>query len=189
MRVGFYVPLYTSAWKWPGTQADPTMQSAAASGRQNAIFLGPVAEAGVITTTSPPTGTASTTTSSTGTTSTAGSTTTTPASAVVTAGGPFKYWAGGFGLGHEELRQTPDGSAEVISYARAMWGKWETFGDEWRLAIEGRLVIPGTAFQIGFDANMPARRHPTSQPGDLRFFLGMRFDVGQLIGRLKVLGS
>ena len=52
-----------------------------------------------------------------------------------------------------------------------------------RTMVEGRLKIPDTALQIGFDANLGHGRD------DIRFVFGTRFDIGELFGRLRSFGN
>ena len=91
---------------------------------------------------------------------------------------------------------------ELISFIDITMGKWENFEilrpaidsvtgkprtdlsvrqRTWRLAAEGRLKIPETPFIVGFDGNFG------KGPDDLRFLFGVRFDVGNAFGKLKVL--
>jgi hypothetical protein len=51
---------------------------------------------------------------------------------------------------------------------------------KWRWGIEGRLKIPMTPLQIGFDANLGAGRD------DVRFIFGTRFDIGVLFSKLRL---
>jgi hypothetical protein len=97
----------------------------------------------------------------------------------------YKFWSFGVGLGHYRLNQTPDTAPELISYLHVTAGKWESFGTEWRLAVEGRLKLPDAPFQVGFDANV---RRGFKGDADLRFVVGTRFDLGELLGKLKSFG-
>ena len=77
-----------------------------------------------------------------------------------------------------------------ISYMHATWGHSGSFPEKEKTAItqgvkalrmfvEGRLKIPDTGLQLGFDANLGDEHQ------DVRFLVGTRFDIGQLIGRLQ----
>jgi hypothetical protein len=74
------------------------------------------------------------------------------------------------------------GKAEAFKYKKTVTedGK-ETSSiiNPTRLMVEGRLKIPDTPMQIGFDANL-GEGHD-----DLRFIFGTRFDIGALFERLK----
>ncbi len=48
----------------------------------------------------------------------------------------------------------------------------------WRWGFEGRLKIPSTPFQVGFDANLG------DGADDVRFIFGAKFDIGRLFGKL-----
>ena len=94
----------------------------------------------------------------------------------------FRFYSAGFGVGHFKLENSSDNASELISYVHVTFGKWENFEmNHWRIGVEGRLKIPETPFQIGFDANVRVRG---SAAGDLRFLLGTRFDLGELLGKL-----
>lgn len=100
----------------------------------------------------------------------------------------YNYKAAGFALGHQKLSGTTNQTPEIISYIHFAWGKSEAFnykkpGDATttrplRTLVEGRLKIPYTAMQIGFDANLGAGRD------DVRFVFGTRFDIGEAISRV-----
>jgi hypothetical protein len=100
----------------------------------------------------------------------------------------FHFWGFGFGLGHQKLSGTTNQTPEIISYLHVVFGKSEAFNyketdgtiiDGTRAMIEGRLKIPNTAMQVGFDANLGGGRD------DVRFLFGTRFDIGELFGRLR----
>lgn len=103
----------------------------------------------------------------------------------------FHFWSAGFGIGHQKLSGTTNQTPEVISYLHVTWGKSEAFDylkdpndpgsivRNRRTMVEGRLKIPSTAMQIGFDANLGDGHD------DVRFVFGTRFDIGELFGRLK----
>ncbi len=157
VQVGVYLPIYGEAMVW--THEFKT----------NALFVAPVLKAGLATTAAP-----ATTTTTNGSTTT----TTTPTTTDV-----FRSYSAGVGIGHYRLSESSNSAPELISYLHVTVGKWENFElDHWRVALEGRLKIPDMPLQIGFDANVRLRG---SGPGDLRFLFGTRFDLGDLIGKLK----
>jgi hypothetical protein len=100
----------------------------------------------------------------------------------------YHYMAGGVAIGHQKLSGTTNQTPEIISYLHFAWGKSEAFkykkaGSEttlnpWRMMVEGRLKIPYSAMQIGFDANLGEGRD------DVRFVFGTRFDIGEAISRV-----
>lgn len=103
----------------------------------------------------------------------------------------FKFWSGGFGVGLLRLTGTRDRAPEVISYLHLTWGHYEAFeslastgtsvrpAKSLRTVAEGRLKIPETPLQVGFDANLGEGRD------DVRFSFGVRFDIGDLFAKLK----
>ena len=100
----------------------------------------------------------------------------------------YHYLAGGFALGHQKLSGTTNQTPEMISYIHFAWGTSEAFKykkpgstttlNPLRTMVEGRLKVPYTAMQIGFDANLGAGRD------DVRFVFGTRFDIGEAISRV-----
>lgn len=166
VQAGFYVPLFSSDWTWVHDS------------QRNAVFLAPVFKTGVIT--------AGGSNSSTTTPSGSAGGTTTVATTTTSTSGVYKFIAFGFGVGHETLTASTNSAPTIMSYLHTTFGKWENFpGSEWRIGIEGRLKIPTTPFQIGFDANVPFR----TGDADLRFTLGARMDIGSLLAKLKLLGA
>jgi len=100
----------------------------------------------------------------------------------------FNFYSFGFAVGHQKLSGTTNQTPELISYLHLTWGKAEAFKykdkdknviNPTRLMVEGRLKIPDTPLQIGFDANL-GQGHD-----DLRFIFGTRFDIGALFEKLK----
>jgi hypothetical protein len=68
---------------------------------------------------------------------------------------------------------------------------YETLKRIYRLDLEGLLQIPGTAFYVGFNANIgqkaagAGRFDPAfNAPDDLRFFIGTKFDISTVITKL-----
>ena len=47
------------------------------------------------------------------------------------------------------------------------------------MLVEGRLKVPYTGLQVGFDANLGAGRD------DIRFLFGTRFDIGEAMSRIR----
>ncbi|MBZ5558671.1 MAG: hypothetical protein LAO77_15470 [Acidobacteriia bacterium] len=166
VQAGFYLPLFSEDMTWVH------------GGQKNAVFLAPVFKAGVITAGGSD---AVTTTTNTGG---GGSSVTTSAG---NASGVYKFIAFGFGVGHETLTASTDSAPTIMSYLHVTVGKWENFpGSDWRIAAEGRLKVPTTPFQVGFDANVPYRGGGLA---DLRFTLGARVDIGTLLAKIKLLGG
>ena len=115
----------------------------------------------------------------------------------------FNSFATGVRFGHYSFEPTAsqDLSPELHSYLDITAGKWENFErcttpaasagstpsltckKDIRLGAEGRLKIPATPFQVGFDLNTGEGRD------DLRFLLGVKFDIGKLFGGLKTLAG
>ncbi len=113
----------------------------------------------------------------------------------------FTMWSFGFAIGHHKLSGTTNQTPEVISYMHITWGRAEAFEfpeldadgntipdpatggvkvvSPRRAMVEGRLKIPNTALQVGFDANLGEGND------DIRFVFGTRFDIGELFGRLR----
>ena len=103
----------------------------------------------------------------------------------------FNFWSFGFAVGHQKLSGTTNQTPEVISYLNVTWGKAEAFKykekvgeqdvvrDGIRMLVEGRLKIPDTPLQVGFDANLGERND------DIRFIFGTRFDIGEAFSRLR----
>jgi hypothetical protein len=98
-----------------------------------------------------------------------------------------QFWSAGIGLGLYRLTGTTNQAPELINYLHATWGRSESFEftesgvvqKPLRLFIEARLMVPSTALQVGFDANLGDGRD------DVRFVFGTRFDIGELIARLS----
>jgi hypothetical protein len=59
----------------------------------------------------------------------------------------------------------------------------------WRIGIEGVLKIPASPFVLGFNANIGQKLlTPATIQGakdNLRFFIGAKFDIGKLVGKLQ----
>jgi hypothetical protein len=163
MQVGIYAPFYGPQTSWVH------------DGAVNTLFVAPVMRAGVQTIVGD---------DSVGTTNLEGQ-----------PDDVFNFWSFGFAIGHQKLSGTTNQTPEVISYLHLTWGKAEAFKykekitengkdienliNPTRLMVEGRLKIPDTPMQIGFDANL-GEGHD-----DLRFIFGTRFDIGALFERLK----
>jgi hypothetical protein len=159
VQAGAYLPIYGRATSWRH------------QGAPNALFVAPVVRGGIQTLT--------------------GDDRTVEGE---TLGGDdvFNFFSVGVGLGHYKLSDSIDRAPEIISYLHVTWGRYEGFEivpdavnapdvreRPWRTAIEGRLKIPETPFQIGFDANVGKGRD------DVRFSFTTRFDIGELIGKVK----
>ncbi len=170
LRVGGYVPVVLEKWKF--------------SRQDNALFVGPLAKAGLETITG-------------------GQRT----GEVERFGGDdmFNFFALGARVGHYRMNGTRDTSPELISYLDAGVGRFESFevvrckdssGKEnnclgadpgtifarqrpWRWAFEGRLKVPGLPLYLGFNANAGKGRD------DLRFVFGTQFDIGAVYRKLR----
>lgn len=98
-----------------------------------------------------------------------------------------------------KLVRNTDYAPELLSWLTLSRGRWESFenqihtgqkdffGNEiiwrqrpWRYEALGRLKIPSSPMIVGFDGNFG------QGPDDLRFFFGVRFDIGKLIGKVVV---
>ena len=75
----------------------------------------------------------------------------------------------------------PDDAAKMVNQRTVVISTPRTM--EPRFAVEGRLKIPFMPAFIGVDANWN-RRDPTSDPNDLRFLVGFRFDANKALGRI-----
>jgi hypothetical protein len=108
------------------------------------------------------------------------------------------FYSFGIIFGHQKLPDTSDRAPEMISFLYISAGKWQNLAQptgsvdahgnpkllpDWRLSAEGRMKIPRSIFEVGFDANV---RH---KQNDVRFFFGARVDIGELIGKISPSGS
>lgn len=176
-----YAPLYTNAFKgWFGTQTT--------------AFFGPIVQGGLQTTTSgalsvsaPAPGTATTT-------------------ATVNQMGLYYFWGAGLRLGDLRLHRSWNVAPEVLSHLDLTVGQWENFKQcrttttssctpgasgtvpasqlyqPLLFSVEGQLDVPKTPVLIGFQSVTPL--HGGGQ-GDLRFFFGVKLDVGCLYKTFK----
>ena len=176
VQIGMYAPLYGPKTSWIH------------QAQVNTLFAAPVFRFGIQTITEDPAPAQSSTIPGT-----SGGTQTIATRTVATAPDEddvFHFWSVGFGVGHYRLTGTRNEAPELISYLHITWGKAEAFESKGadgvivkpsRWFVEGRLKIPDTALQVGFDANLGAG------PDDVRFVFGTRFDLGAVIGRMKQL--
>lgn len=176
VQIGMYAPLYGPKTTWIH------------QAQVNALFAAPVFRFGIQTITEDPAAPQTSTSAAT-----SGGTQTVATRTVATAPDEddvFHFWSVGFGVGHYRLTGTRNEAPELISYLHITWGKSEAFESKGtdgvivkpsRWFVEGRLKIPDTALQVGFDANLGAG------PDDVRFVFGTRFDLGAVIGRMKQL--
>lgn len=163
---GIYLPLFPDAWKW------------SYKGNNNALFIAPIFKGGYQTLT----GGAQTVTSPTPGTSTT--------VATLNSEGLYYFYGGGARLGHFRLSRSWNIAPDLLSRLDILFGKWENFEQcaggmcmagsnnfvlPTMIAMEGRLKIPDTFFQIGFDAITPFTR-TTGTKGDLRFLFGVQID-------------
>lgn len=106
---------------------------------------------------------------------------------------------GRFGLfrfhDHAGNRLAPD----QIMYLDVTGGQFQNFpsvdstntikGYPWRLAMEGRFIVPKTPIFVGFNSNTFVGESRTDVRGDLRFLFGASIDVGCLMQKLGVGGT
>jgi hypothetical protein len=174
-----YVPLYTNAFKgWFGTQTTG--------------FIGPIVEGGLQTITS---GALSASAPAPGTATT---------STTVNQTGLYYFWGAGLRLGDLRLHRSWNVAPEVLSHLDLTFGQWENFKQcrvatmctpgstgavparqlyqPLLLSLEGQLNIPKTPVVIGFDSITPLQG---GGQGDLRFFFGVKLDVGCLYKAFK----
>jgi hypothetical protein len=68
---------------------------------------------------------------------------------------------------------------------------YERYARPWRLGIEGLFKIPTTSWVFGFSANIRQNlglsdsRTVDHTRDDLRFFIGTKFNIGTILGKLK----
>lgn len=157
LQGGAYLPWSAHSWIW------------SFDGKDNALFVAPIAKAGFQTITNGQV---------------------TAEADVFGKDDVFSFFSAGIRLGHFKLSDSPSIAHELISYLDITPGKWENFevvdtngkrDNRMRVGIEGRLKIPATPLLVGFDANLGKGKD------DLRFVFGTRFDIGELLGKLKFL--
>jgi hypothetical protein len=176
LQIGLFAPITTTRWT---------------SGKENyEFFIAPIVKGGIQTITG-----------------------TTVSAEAANLGGDDLFNFGAFGarIGHNKVYSDPGKAAQMISYIDFTTGRWENFEicenhltsggsafirqeacpstsldgttirrvRPYRYGFEGRLKIPTLPLFVGFDAN--AGRGPD----DLRFLFGTRFDVGDLMEKLK----
>jgi hypothetical protein len=158
VQAGVYLPFYGRATSWRH------------EGIPNALFIAPVARGGIQTLT--------------------GDDHTAEAERFG-ADDVFNFFSFGAALGHYKLTDTVNRAPEIISYLHVTFGRYEAFEvvpdktqpdirkRPWRTVVEGRLKIPESPLQVGFDANI-GEGHD-----DVRFSFATRFDIGELFGKLK----
>ncbi len=158
LQGGAYLPILDSHWTWQNAP--------------NALFIAPIAKAGFIT----PTGSV------------------TPEA--VNPSQFYNFYGFGARMGHFKLSANSDSAPESMSYIDVMAGRFsnlETLAPlavrRWRIEVEGVMKLPATPFVLGFDANIGQNLlTPQTVQGakdDLRFFIGAKFDVGAMIGKLQ----
>jgi hypothetical protein len=165
---GFYIPILISHWNWQNAP--------------NALFVAPVAKVGFITPTGPVTEQA------------------------VNPAQFYNLYELGARMGHFKLSANSDSAPEAMSYIDVVAGRFSNLDTlaavigtdgstitwrtrRWRIGIEGVMKLPASPFVLGFDANVgqklttPAVAEEAKD--DLRFFIGAKFDVGKMIGKLQ----
>ena len=145
MEMGAYAPIIPKFAQWRY------------DARDNALFIAPVARAGVQGF----------------------------ANAMATPGPDvFKFWSAGLRLGHFAMPTRPRSEApEMLSYLDLTCGKWENFQlpnktSLARLDATGRFKVPKTPFYVGGEANLGRGNK------DLRITIGTRLDLGSILGKL-----
>jgi hypothetical protein len=95
----------------------------------------------------------------------------------------FTSSAAGVRLGHFRMPKEPGSGPELVSWIDVVYGTFTALDSRGgRLSFEGTLKAPGTPVTLGFSANLG---RSGSARDDLRLFLGTRFDLGALVGRLR----
>ncbi|MFY9690143.1 MAG: putative Ig domain-containing protein [Candidatus Acidiferrales bacterium] len=176
-----YMPLYTNAFKgWFGTQTT--------------AFVGPIVKGGLQTITS---GALSASAPVPGTTTT---------TTTVNSGGLYYFWGAGLRLGDLRLHRSWNVAPEMLSHLDLTVGQWENFkqcrqpnsrmcapdstgtfpaGQLYQpllFALEGQINVPKTPVEIGFKSITPLQG---GGKGDLRFFFGVKLDVGCIYKSFK----
>lgn len=174
LQMGIYMPFYGDRQTWTF------------HGDRNAVFWAPSLRLGLLTAdvTTPAVG---------GQTSSSDPSIST---AEVTKTEVFKLYSAGMIIGHQKLSDTPDRAPEIISYVHLSIGRWGNLRETalagspdklpWRWGMEGRLKIPASVFEIGFESNAAIGNSPL--PNDLRFTFGARLEIGDVVGKLSALG-
>lgn len=161
---GVYVPMFLDHWKW------------SYRGNDNALFIAPIFIGGYQTITG---GTQTVSSPTPGTSTTI---------ATLNSQGLYYFYAGGARLGHYKLFNSWNIAPELLSHLDILFGKWQNFEQcqgacsatsslvlPTMISLDGRLKIPSTFFQVGFDAITPLTRTVGTQ-GDLRFLFGVQVD-------------
>jgi hypothetical protein len=167
VETGAYVPFYSGGMVWTDERTR----------ERHALFIAPVARVGILTNT--------------------GANGSSEEARRFGEDDVFRYWGIGVGIGFMKLSYSTNRASEVVSYLHAIVGKAENFetrkvtgtddqGEPLfgppkagrRIMVEGRLKIPESVFQVGFDANLGRGRD------DLRFIFGMRFDLGEMLEKI-----
>ena len=172
MQAGLYAPVYFKKTTWDF------------KGDKNALFVGPIVKVGFQTITQA------------------------VKSARRDPDDLFEFWAAGARLGHFKFEKSESSTPNLVSYLDITVGRWENFERcvlppidrptenrtgivscetnptlapeiDFRIGIEGRLKIPKTPLQFGFELN-------TGQgQDDLRFIIGATFDIAKGVGKLR----
>jgi len=174
-----YAPLYANAFKgW--------------FGGGTTAFLAPLVEGGLQTITS---GALSASTPAPGTTTT---------TATVNGAGLYYFWGAGIRLGDLRLYRSWNIAPQILSHLDLTFGRWENFKQcrsksnctpgangavpdsqlyqPLMLALQGEINVPKTPVMIGFSSINPI---PGGGQGDLRFYFGVKLDVGCVYNAFK----
>lgn len=185
LGIGVYLPIVAKSWTFGGTP--------------QALFVAPLAEAGVDT---PVSSITQAQPSNTGSSDAA-------TSGMVTGVNPttfYNHYGYGARLGHYAMTKSDSEAPETISYLDVVVGRFsnlESFVQQgntgptdlrerlYRVYLEGILKVPGTPLIVGFSANVGqeaiglGNNHIVQRAGDdLRFLFGARFDVAKLVSKI-----
>jgi hypothetical protein len=170
---GLYLPMYLNAWKWWY------------DGNRNELFIAPIIKGGYQTLTQ---GTQSVSSPTPGVTTT---------TATLSGQNLFPFYAYGIRLGHFTNYSSWNIAPELNSYLDLTIGRWDNFTQcqggtcavntkqlfqPTTLDFEGHLKIPKTPFELGFSTFSPI--NGKSLIGDLRFYFGLRLDVGCIMNKI-----
>lgn len=170
---GLYLPMYANAWKWWY------------GGNQNEIFIAPIIKGGYQTLTD---GTQSISSPTPGVTTT---------TATLQNQNLFPFYAYGIRLGHFTDYSSWNIAPELNSYLDLTIGRWNNFVQcqggtcgvntkqffqPTTLDFEGHLKVPKTPFELGFSTFSPI--NGKNLLGDLRFYFGMRLDMGCIMSKV-----
>ena len=106
----------------------------------------------------------------------------------------YTSFAVGTRLGLTKLSRSRDIAPDLVSYFDAGMGRFSALDVKrrpWRFAFEGAFKVPSMPLILGVSANvhqnfgLGSAAAVSGSKDDLRFWIGMKFDVGSLAARLK----